>query len=255
MVRAHAALPDVDSHLDHVRHQRRRVAVRMVNDDLEAVVVVAAVQPLVGLQEELGKHVGREERRLGGAPVVVVPDDVRVQPCRHQLHIPAFPVGDVLDELVHALGLGQKRLHGRDHAHEGVDVLEQAREHNGPDKDLVPVVLAVVLLRLLPDLLREVERGRMNLLLPAGDVLNHEMLAVLPGERAGDALRPHPGDAPQVLGLRHLRRPGLGIGRAVWVGEGIHHEVELVDEAVGMAAVDGFQKVLSRCQHRLSPPS
>ena len=62
VVRGHAALPHIDAHIDHRGHERCAVAVVVMDDQLDAMLVIVLVNALVGLEEELAGHLGRNER-------------------------------------------------------------------------------------------------------------------------------------------------------------------------------------------------
>ena len=80
MVRLDAALPDVNAHFNHIRNDRGRVAVGVMDDELHAVVMIIAVNLLVRLKKEFREtFAGLINVLFLGTPVVVVEDGVRMQ--------------------------------------------------------------------------------------------------------------------------------------------------------------------------------
>ena len=185
-----------------------------------------------------------------GTPVVVVEHRVGVAVLHQQLGQLQLVVGDVVNELVHLVGVGVEGQQGLIDAHQVVHLLKNAGE-NGAGAELLPAVHRLGGgLVVLPGGLGDVQIGMLHGVFPVLDVLDDPVLVVMDGELAGQALGPVDGDAPAVFD-----GAAAGTGHGVLSHDGVAkehgEEFVLVHKSVGIAAVDGLKEVVSLGQHTI----
>ena len=169
----------------------------------------------------------------------MVEEGVGLQMLADLLGILELPLGDVVDELVHGLGLLVEVDEAVLNLHQIVALLKDAGGHIVGDKLLIAVHLLGLSHKGSPILVGEDHVGRMDFFLPLGHVGADDLVAGVDREGAGGAGRPGTGHAPGVDDV-HLARLGGGVGGAVGIadnGKGL----KLIDVAVRIAAADGFQ--------------
>ena len=224
----------------------------MVDDELHAVVLVVAVDLLIGLQEEVLEDGGTQEGVLLAAPVVVVEDGVGVEVGADALGQLQLPVGEVLDEVVHLIGVLHVVHQGFLNGAEVVALLEDARGDEGGLVGLGAVHGVIHGLGGVPQLLGELQGRGLDVLLPLLDVLDHDLLRRMYREGAGGVGGERLGDAPAVDHVLHaLLQQRLGHEIGV---EQQGNRLVLVDEPVGVAAANHFAHVFLGGQHRMILP-
>ena len=122
-------------------------------------------------------------------------------------------------------------------------LLKKTGGHKRHDKILTPVRLLSLFDKRLPLCVREFDTGRMYIVSPAADVLDHHLFRCVYRKSTRCALGPGARDSPGVLYI-HLSVFGIGIVSA----QRILNEAEcliLVDKAVRAAASDGFHEILA----------
>ena len=220
----------------------------MVDDDLHAMLLVVAVDLLVCGDEELFKHLRGEEGGVVGTPVVVVEHRVGMGVLAELLGQLQLVFGDVIDQLVHLVGVGVEGHQRLLNAHQVVHLLEDAGGDGGGNKVLLPVDGRRCRLVGRPGLVGEVRAGHLHGLLPLGDVLHHPVFVVMDGELAGQTGGPVLGDAP---GVHHRAAAGGAAGGLAGDGVAPDHgeELVLVYKAVRVAAADGLKEILTNGKH------
>ena len=244
IVGGHDALPDVNAHVDHVRHQGGGVGIGVVDNELHAVVLIILVDLHVAGLDELPEHLGGQEGGLLAAPVIVVEQGIGLNVGADLLGQVQLKLGDLVQDFVHFIGVLIEGHEAVLDLHQVVALLKHAGGDEGGAELLIPVHLFRGLDEGLP-LLGAVDHvGHLQILLPFLHVLDDDLVRSVDGEGTGGTGGEGPGHAP---GVDHVQLPGLGGG--VVGGKGIAHlhgeGFILVDEAVRMAAVDGFQQVLT----------
>ena len=218
-----------------------------MDDQLYAVAVVIAVDLLIGLQEEVLKDGGTQEGVQLAAPVVVVQDGIGMQVGADALSQLQLPVGQVLDEIVHLVGVlhvvHQSFLHGA----QMMDLLEDTGSHKGSLIGLGAVNGGIHILADVPQLVGELQAGSMDIVLPVLKVLHNDLIRRMHGERAGNILGEGVGNAPAVDHVLHAALQ-QGLGHQVGVHQNGNSFV-LVDEPVGIAAADCFAHILFCGKH------
>ena len=109
-----------------------------------------------------------------------------------------LPLGEVLDELMHLVGVLVQGDHRVGDLHEVMAHLPDAGGAEGHDPLLVAVHRLGLLHANFPLFLGELQRGGLNVLLPVLDVLDDDLVGSVDGEGAGLTLGPRLGHTPAV---------------------------------------------------------
>ena len=247
----HAALEHVDAHLDHDGDDVGAVGVGVMDHELAAVGLVVAVDLLISLKEEVLEDGGTEEGVGLAAPVVVMEHGGGMQAGAGTLGQLEFPIGEVLDQVVHLVLVLHVVHESVLHAAEVMSVLKDAGSDHGALEGLVAVDLRGHADAHLPQVLgKALDLGGMDVITPVLDVLDDDLVGGVHGEAAGHVLGEGVGDAP---GGDHVRAALLGVLGSEAVG--MHHESHrfvLVDVAVGLAVDDALTHVFFRSEHLVS---
>ena len=177
----------------------------------------------------------------------MVEDGVGMQLVADLLGQSQLVFGDGLDEVMHLVGVGhvvhQRLVDGA----EVVALLKEAGGHKDGVVGNVAVNLLAHALADVPQLVGELERGHLHIVLPVLDVLDNDLLRGMYGEAAGRTLGPHVGDAP---GVHNLRAALLGAGGGHHGrGKGELHSLILVYETVWVASPNHLTHIFLRVKH------
>ena len=153
-------------------------------------------------------------------------------------------LGDDVENLVHLIRILVEGHQAVLNLHQIVALLENSGEHSGGNKVLVAVDLFSSLNEGLPDLGVIDDLRYLQVLLPLLDVLDDDLLGGVDGEGTGGSLRPGTGNTPGVHNVV-LTRLGSGVVDREAVGNLHGKSFILVHETIGVAAMNGLQKVLS----------
>ena len=158
-----------------------------------------------------------------------------------------LPVGQVLDEVVHLIGVLHVVHQGFLHGAQVVALLEQAGSHEGRLVGLGAVHGGVHILADVPQLIGEFQAGSMDIVLPLLDVLHDDLVGGMYGERAGYIFREGVGHTPAIDHVLHAALQ-QGLGHHV----GVHQQgnaFKLVYKPIGIAAPNGFAHILFCGKH------
>jgi hypothetical protein len=127
-------------------------------------------------------------------------------------------------------------------------LLEETRGHKGHAELLIPVDGVGALNEGLPfgGVIDHV--GDLDIVLPVFHILDDDLVGGVHGEGTGDVLGEGLGDAPGVYHV-HLASGRVGVAQTEGRADDHAERLILVDEALGLAAVNGLKKILSRSQH------
>ena len=155
-------------------------------------------------------------------------------------------LGDLVDNLVHFVGILIEGHQAVLNFHQIMALLKNTGEHGGSDELFGAVNRLGLGNEGLPFLGTVDDIGYLQVLLPVFDVFNHNFVGGVNGERAGSADGPGTGDAPCVHNVM-LTQLGAGIMHAKGSAKLQGKRFILIDKAVGMPAMNGFQKILTLC--------
>ena len=177
-------------------------------------------------------------------------DGVRVEPVDEHIDIVDAVVGDVVDQLVHLLGVFIEVGQGVLKAHKEVALLENAGAHKAGGELFLPGQCAAAFKALLPALLTVgFKIRRVDKLPPAGDVRADLVLLCDMGRSSRRVGREQDGGAPAV----NADGAGLAVAPQIGVdGVGQHHLYGFILHKLPLRLPVGLQKLQKyffRCGH------
>ena len=224
----------------------------MVRDDLHTVGFIIAVDLHKSWLDKLAEHIRGQEGRDLAAPVVVVEQCVRFDVFAELSRVVQLKLRDAVDQLVHFVRIFIESDETLLHAHQMVAHFKNAGCIERGRELLVPVDLFRFGDERLPFFGVVDDLRHLHIILPVLDVLDNDLVRRVNRERARRADGPGAGFAPCV---NDIFLAVFGITAAYTEGrtEQKGKCLILVDKAVGMSAMDGFQKILAFAQHKKIP--
>ena len=197
VVRAHASLPYIDAHFDHIRNQRCSIGIGMMDDQFYTIFMEVSVDLLIGIQEEIFKHSRRNERGLLASPVIMMEDSLRVQMTDNIFCLFQFEVSDDLDNVMNLIRIFIQRDQETLDLHKVMAVFKDSWcHHNG--KELVIFINFISdHFRELPCFIRESGCLRcMQIILPVLNILDQDLIRCMYRECTWCSFRPGHRNAP-----------------------------------------------------------
>ena len=246
-------LPYIDAKVDHILNYGLAEAVGVV-DDYNTLLLEILVALLVCGLDDLTPELWLNEEVGFAAPVVMGEDGVGMSIFNHKLEAVVAVFADSHAQVGHKLGLQHKVAESVLKAHEEVKALKYAGGCKAGDKLLTAVNCVAALNIGSPELFGRAVGDKIRNLYDVFPFLNVvKDLVKGVGSGGNFVCGPENTGAPLV-------EAGLHAGIAVAADKGADgitgqhsHILILLHKAVGLAAADGFKKILSLAKHNVPP--
>ena len=163
-----------------------------------------------------------------------------------------FPVGQVLNQIVHLIGVFHIAHQSFLDGHQVMTLLEQAGRNEGSLVSLGSVYCVIHCLGGIPQTLRELQGRSLYIVLPVLNVLQDDLVGSMYGEGTGNIGGEGVGNAP---GVNHIRAALFHRGGAHQIGMNQKGDcLVLVDKTIGVSATNDFTHVFFCSQHKFLPP-